>query len=81
MYDDDSSSGSGAIPGLPPRPHRGWTFDEQPVGKRWSTSRRTITETDLVVYATQFGFAEGLFLMRQPLSAPATTGGSCRAAW
>ena len=47
---------------LPPRPHRGWTFHEVPVGKSWSTSRRTITETDLVVYATQFGFAEGLFL-------------------
>ncbi|MDP7067612.1 MAG: MaoC/PaaZ C-terminal domain-containing protein [Acidimicrobiales bacterium] len=47
---------------LPPRPHRGWTFHEVPVGKRWSTSRRTVTETDLMVYATQFGFVEGLFL-------------------
>ena len=47
---------------LPPRPHRGWTFREVPIGKRWSTSRRTVTETDLVVYATQFGFVEGLFL-------------------
>ena len=47
---------------LPPRPHRGWTFSEVPIGKRWSTSRRTVTETDLVVYATQFGFVEGLFL-------------------
>ncbi len=47
---------------MPPRPHRGWTFHEVPVGKRWSTSRRTVTETDLMVYATQFGFVEGLFL-------------------
>ena len=47
---------------LPPRPHRGWTFHEVPVGKRWSTSRRTVTETDLMIYATQFGFVEGLFL-------------------
>lgn len=47
---------------LPPRPHRGWTYSEVPVGKQWSTSRRTITETDLMIYATQFGFAEGLFL-------------------
>ena len=47
---------------LPPRPHRGCTFSEVPIGKRWSTSRRTVTETDLVVYATQFGFVEGLFL-------------------
>ena len=47
---------------LPPRPHRGWTFDELPIGRRWSTSRRTISETDLVVYATQFGFVEWLFL-------------------
>lgn len=64
MSDNQGSDGGNAraIPELPPRPHRGWTFDEQPVGKRWSTSRRTITETDLVVYATQFGFAEGLFL-------------------
>ncbi|WP_419854800.1 MaoC family dehydratase [Candidatus Poriferisodalis sp.] len=64
MSDDHGNDGGdlGVIPGLPPQPHRGWTFDEQPVGKRWSTSRRTITETDLVVYATQFGFGEGLFL-------------------
>lgn len=65
MSNDPSSGGGGhpeTIPGLPPRPHRGWTFDEQPVGKRWSTARRTITETDLIVYATQFGFGEGLFL-------------------
>lgn len=50
------------IDDLPPTPHRGFVFDEQPVGKRWSTTRRTITETDLIVYATQFGFAEELFL-------------------
>ncbi len=64
MSDDhgNDSGDSGVIPGLPPQPHRGWTFDEQPVGKRWTTNRRTITETDLVVYATQFGFGEGLFL-------------------
>lgn len=47
---------------FPPRPHRGWTFGELPIGRRWSTSRRTVSETDLVVYATQFGFVEGLFL-------------------
>ena len=47
---------------LPPRPHRGWTFHEVPVGKQWSTSRRTVTETDLMIYATQFGFNEGLFV-------------------
>ncbi|HAF69196.1 MAG TPA: acyl dehydratase [Acidimicrobiaceae bacterium] len=47
---------------LPPRPHRGWTFDEVPVGKQWSTARRTVTETDLMIYATQFGFIEGLFV-------------------
>ena len=50
------------IDDLPPRPHRGFVFDEQPVGRRWSTSRRTVTETDLVVFATQFGFNEELFL-------------------
>lgn len=50
------------IDDLPPRPHRGYRFAEQPVGHRWSTARRTITETDLVVYATQFGFVEDLFL-------------------
>ena len=47
---------------LPPRPHRGWTFYEVPVGKQWSTARRTVTETDLMIYATQFGFIEGLFV-------------------
>ncbi len=47
---------------LPPRPHRGWTFHEVPVGKRWSTSRRTVTETDLMIYATQVGFVEGWVL-------------------
>lgn len=46
----------------PPQPHTGMTFDEQPVGTRWSTGRRTIHETDLVTYATMFGFNEGLFL-------------------
>ena len=50
------------IADLPPRPHRGLVFAEQPVGKRWSTTRRTITETDLVVFAAQFGFNEALFL-------------------
>ena len=50
------------IDDLPPKPQRGWVFGELPVGKRWSTSRRTVTETDLMVYATQFGFTEGLFL-------------------
>jgi acyl dehydratase len=47
---------------MPPRPHRGLVFGEQPVGRRWSTARRTITETDLIVFATQFGFNEELFL-------------------
>lgn len=52
----------GPVPDMPPRPHRGWVFGELPVGKRWSTSRRTVTEADLMIYATQFGFTEGLFL-------------------
>lgn len=43
-------------------PHSGFTFGEQPVGRRWRTTRRTISETDLIVYATQFGFNEELFL-------------------
>jgi acyl dehydratase len=47
---------------LPPPPHQGFLFHEQPVGRRWSTTRRTISETDLIVYATQFGFNEELFL-------------------
>lgn len=47
---------------MPPRPHRGLVFGEQPMGRRWSTARRTITETDLIVFATQFGFNEELFL-------------------
>jgi acyl dehydratase len=46
----------------PPEIYRGLTFSQQPVGTRWSTGRRTISETDLVTYATMFGFAEGLFL-------------------
>lgn len=46
----------------PPGIYVGMTFDEQPVGTRWSTDRRTIHETDLVTYATMFGFNEGLFL-------------------
>jgi acyl dehydratase len=47
---------------MPPVLHRGLVFSEQPVGKRWGTTRRTVTETDLIVYATQFGFNEELFL-------------------
>ena len=46
----------------PPDIYRGMTFDEQPVGTRWRTGRRTIHEADLVAYATMFGFNEGLFM-------------------
>lgn len=41
---------------------KGFTFDELSIGQRWRTGRRTITETELVTYATMFGFTEGLFL-------------------
>jgi len=53
------SDGGGA---RPPRPHRGLVFGELPVGRRWSTTRRTVTETDVVIYANQYGFNEELFL-------------------
>ena len=42
--------------------HGGLVFDEQPVGRRWRTARRTITESDLITYVTTFGFNEALFL-------------------
>jgi acyl dehydratase len=46
----------------PPEIYQGLTFDEQPIGTRWRTARRTISETDLITYATMFGFNEALFL-------------------
>jgi acyl dehydratase len=42
--------------------HKGLVFDEQPVGRCWRTSRRTISESDLMSYVTTFGFNEALFL-------------------
>lgn len=42
--------------------HRGLVFDELPVGRTWRTTRRTVTETDVVLYANQYGFNEELFL-------------------
>ena len=54
-----------APPDPPERPEemfRGLVFAEQPIGRRWRTARRTVTETDLVTYATMFGFTESLFL-------------------
>ncbi len=48
-------------PDRPPLAHRGLVFDELPVGRAWRTTRRTITETDLVLYVNQYGFNEELF--------------------
>jgi acyl dehydratase len=42
--------------------HRGLDFEAQPVGLRWRTQRRTITEFDLMNFVTTCGFNEALFL-------------------
>jgi len=40
---------------------RGSTYEEMVVGDRFRTADRTVTETDLVNFITQFGFNEPLF--------------------
>ena len=40
----------------------GLVFEDQPVGSRWRTQRRTVTEHDLMTFVTTFGFNENLFL-------------------
>lgn len=40
---------------------RGSTYEQMVVGDRFRTAARTITETDLVNFITQFGFNEPLF--------------------
>ena len=37
-------------------------FNQQPVGLRWRTGRRTVTEFDLMSFVTTCGFNENLFL-------------------
>ncbi len=49
----------------PTRPapfERGLVFAAQPLGSRWRTQRRTITEFDLMSFVTTCGFNEALFL-------------------
>lgn len=41
---------------------QGLIFAEQPLGSRWRTRRRTITEFDLMSFVTTCGFNEDLFL-------------------
>lgn len=41
---------------------RGRCWEDQPVGYRFRTARRTVTEADLVAFVTLCGFSEGLFL-------------------
>lgn len=38
------------------------TFHQQPVGSRWRTQRRTVSEHDLMSFVTNCGFNEALFL-------------------
>ena len=42
--------------------NHGLVFTEQPVGQRWRTQRRTVTEFDLMSFATNCGFNEALFM-------------------
>lgn len=41
---------------------QGRRWEDQPVGYRFRTGRRTVTEADLVGFVTLCGFSEGLFL-------------------
>ncbi|MBI2802758.1 MAG: MaoC family dehydratase N-terminal domain-containing protein [Gammaproteobacteria bacterium] len=40
----------------------GFVFEQQPVGQRWCTQRRTVTEFDLMSFTTTCGFNEELFM-------------------
>lgn len=43
----------------------GLRFEDQAIGSRWRTQRRTVTEHDLMTFVTTFGFTEELFLDHQ----------------
>lgn len=47
---------------VPERFGDGLHFADQPVGRRFRTRGRTVTEFDLMTYVTAFGFNESLFL-------------------
>jgi acyl dehydratase len=47
---------------LPPQLISGRTWEEMPVGFRFSTAARTITETDVVTFRNLVGITEPLFL-------------------
>jgi acyl dehydratase len=49
-------------PQRPPEFNHALGFHQQPVGLRWRTQRRTVTEHDLMSFVTGFGFNEALFL-------------------
>ncbi len=49
-------------PTRPEPAHHGLVFAAQPLGSRWRTQRRTITEFDLMSFVTTCGFNEELFL-------------------
>lgn len=38
------------------------TFHQQPIGLRWRSQRRTVSEHDLMSFVTTYGFNEALFL-------------------
>ena len=46
----------------PPEIQRGLVFEQQPIGQRWRTQRRTVSEFDLMSFATTCGFNEELFM-------------------
>ena len=56
------SAGESAAAARPELVHRGLTFEEQPVGRRFRSGRRTVTEFDLLNFVTSCGFNEELFL-------------------
>lgn len=49
-------------PQRPPVFKHSLVFSEQPVGLRWCTGRRTVSEFDLLNFVTSCGFNEELFL-------------------
>lgn len=57
-----SAETSGRAAERPPFVHQGLVFAEQPVGLRFRSGRRTITEYDLMSFVTSAGFNEDLFL-------------------
>ena len=56
-------------------------YTEQPVGLRWRSGRRTVTEFDLMNFVTTCGFSESLFMDAEAAAQSETSKPKPRSLW